>query len=139
MLEIHKALKSNSVTTKRAVLNLGVLSAVSLIGLVIKSKSPPIKGAVLESSLIVKSIGSVTKIRAIKRACAFKSEATAIKGGVIGSAKLFIESECPPIPFRPAKSGVLFKSETAFCIAKRRIRSVSRPFKRIARYQKWSN
>ena len=112
-------------------MNLGVLSA--LIGLVIKSKSPPIKGAVLKGGLIVKNISSVTKSCTIKGTCAFKSETTAIKGGVIGGFKLFIESECPPIPFRPAKSGVLFKSETAVCITKSRIRSVSRPFKRIAR------
>ncbi len=116
-----------------------MLSAVSWITLVIESKSPSIKGAVLKGGLIVKSVCGVIKSSVIKRACAFESEATAIKGGIIGSAKSFIENECPPIPFRLAKSGVFFKSETAACIAKSRVSSVCRPFKRIARYQKWSN
>ncbi len=73
------------------------------------------------------------KSRVIKGTCALKIKIATIKGGIIGSAKIFIENECPPIQFRPAKSSVLFKSETAACIAKSRISSVSRPPKRIAR------
>ncbi len=87
----------------------------------------------MESGLMVKSIGSIIKIRAIKGTYAFKIKIAAIKGGIISSAKSFIESECPSVQFRPAKSGVLFKSETTARIAKSRISSASRPFKRIAR------
>ncbi|GAA7727324.1 hypothetical protein JP0163_03290 [Helicobacter pylori] len=98
---MHKALKSGGITTKRAVFkqNLGVLS--TLIILVIESKSPPIKGAVLESGLIVKSVGSITKIRTIKGTCALKIKTATIKGGIIGSAKIFIENECPPHSISP--------------------------------------
>ncbi|RKV46655.1 hypothetical protein DD771_08180, partial [Helicobacter pylori] len=35
------------------------------------------------------------------------------------------ESECPPIPFRPAKSGALFKSETAACVAKSSFKAIN--------------
>ncbi len=118
MLEIHKALKSGSITTKRAVLNLGVLGAVSWITLVIKSKSPPIKGAVLESGLIIKSVCSVTKRSTIKRAYAFKIKTTAIKGGIIGSVKLFIKSECPPFHFTPPKVAFSSKVKLPFALLK---------------------
>ncbi|GAA6813787.1 hypothetical protein AOH168_04730 [Helicobacter pylori] len=64
------------------------------------------------------------KSRVIKGTCALKIKTATIKGGIIGSAKIFIENECPPIQFRPAKSSVLFKSETAACIIKSRIGSV---------------
>ncbi|GAA7373537.1 hypothetical protein HpCK89_01570 [Helicobacter pylori] len=67
-------------------MNLGVLSA--LIILVIESKSPPIKGAVIKSGLIVKGVGSITKSRTIEGTCTLKIKTTAIKGGIIGSTKL---------------------------------------------------
>ncbi len=112
---MHKALKSGGITTKRAVFkqNLGVLSA--LIILVIESKSPPIKGAVLESGLIVKSVGSITKIRTIKGTCALKIKTATIKGGIIGSTKIFIENECPPFNFAPLK--VAFSSKVKLPLA----------------------
>lgn len=134
-MKVYKVFKSGSVIIKRVVLNLGVLGVVSWINLVIKSKSFFIKGVVLESGLIVKSVCSVVEICIIKRVCVFKIKIIVIKGGVIGGFKFFIESECFFILFCFVKSGVFFKSEIVVCIVKCCISSVSCVFKRIVRFR----
>ncbi|GAA8079766.1 hypothetical protein Neuguinea66_00130 [Helicobacter pylori] len=55
----------------------------------------------MESGLMVKSIGSITKNCTVKGTCTFKMKIAAIKGGIIGSTKSFIESECPPHSISP--------------------------------------
>ncbi|GAA6977237.1 hypothetical protein HpVH149_01680 [Helicobacter pylori] len=57
----------------------------------------------------------IAEIRAIKGTCALKIKIAAIKGGIIGSAKIFIENECPPFNFAPLK--VAFSSKVKLPLA----------------------
>ncbi len=73
------------------------------------------------------------KLALLKELAPLKLKLPLLKAVLLVALKSLLKMNAPPIQFRPTKSGVLFKSETAACIAKSRIGSVSRPFKRVAR------
>ncbi|GAA9124601.1 hypothetical protein HpHA168_01590 [Helicobacter pylori] len=54
-----------------------------------------VKSRVIKTrALINGDFTGIAEIRTIKGTCAFKIKIAAIKGGIIGSAKIFIENEC---------------------------------------------
>ncbi|GAA9448281.1 hypothetical protein BTM440_01650 [Helicobacter pylori] len=55
-----------------------------------------VKSRVIKTrALINGDFTGIAEIRTIKGTCAFKIKIAAIKGGIIGSTKIFIENECP--------------------------------------------